>query len=452
MNTFVENAFVLKIIDSFKSLYEKEGFKKYFKNTSWLFLEKGLRLISGIVVGALVARFLGPEKFGLLNYAMSFVGLFLAFSTLGLDSIVVRELVKSPSDQKIILGTAFRLKIMAAFVVLLALLLSCYLMQEELVLTLMILVIGVSAIFQSFNVIDFYFQSTVQSKYVVYSNIISLSISAIIKLLLIFWNANLFYFAAVFTFDLFIVAIGLVYHYIKSGNSIFKWEYSKQKAQELMAYSWPLILASVVVTIYMKIDQIMINEMLSSEANGNYAAAVRISEAWYFIPMVLSSSLFPAILNAKERKDSSYLSRMQQLYDFMVIVSLAIAIPVTFLGDWIIQFLYGSEYIESAKVLVIHIWAGIFVSLGIASSSWLISENLQRISMLRTSLGAVVNILLNFWLIPKYGIIGASLTTLVSQITAAWLFDLFYKQTRDTFVMKLKSLFLINTFKRIIKL
>lgn len=441
-------ALVKGILNQFK----QEGFQRYFKNTSWLFAEKILRLLSGLVVGVIVARYLGPEQFGLLNYAMSFVGLFLALSSLGLDSILVRDLVKNPEESGSLLGTAFRMKLIAALAVMLLLIISVIILDEEEPLGAMLLVIGLTALFQSVNVIDFYFQAKVQSKYVVKSNVIALSITAIIKVLLVFLQADLFYFAAVFSLDAFIIGLGLLYFYFDKREEKQKWQYNKQTAKKLLKSSWPLILASLVVTVYMKIDQIMITEMLSPTANGNYAAAVRISEAWYFVPMIIASSLFPAIINAKSKMDGSYENRLQQLYDFMVLISVLVALPVTILGPFIIDFLYGAEYSQAADVLIIHIWSGIFVALGLASSSWLISEDLQKLSMLRTSLGALANIALNFWLIPKYGIIGAALTTLVSQIIAALLFDLLYKRTRPTFFMKLKSLLFLSIFNKILKI
>lgn len=433
-------------------LTKESGFKKYFHNTSWLFAEKALRLLSGLVVGVIVARFLGPEKFGLLNYALSFVGIFLAISALGLDSILVRELVRDPSSSGLLLGTSFRLKLIAGLSVFMLLLIAVLVLDQEAVMSSMILVIGLAAVFQSFSVIDYYFQAKVKSKFVVKSNVIALSLSAIIKLGLVYWEASLFYFAAVFSLDALIVALGLIYFYFTKSEEDSPWKYSPKLAKELLSASWPLILASLVVTVYMKIDQIMITEMLDPVANGNYSAAVRISEAWYFIPMVLASSLFPAILNAKAREDGSYQKRLQQLYDFMVVISFSVAIPLTFLSDWVISTLFGQDYIQAAAVLTIHIWSGVFVALGIASSNWLISEDLQKLSMLRTSLGAVVNICLNFLLIPKYGIIGAAFTTLISQIVATFLFDLFYKRTRATFMMKLKSLLFLSIISKLLGL
>jgi len=416
---------------------------KYFKNTSWLFAEKILRMIVGLFVGVWVARYLGPEQYGLLSYAQSFVGLFAAIATLGLDGIVVRELVKHERHNDDLIGTAFWLKVMGAFGVLLFLGIAVQFTSNDHYTNILIFIIASATIFQSFNVVDMYFQSKVMSKYVVYANIISLFISSIVKIVLILNEAPLIAFAWVVLFDSFVLACGYVYFYIKN-NVAFNIQhlaFKRKVAFSLLKDSWPLILSGIVISIYMKIDQVMIKEMLDSEAVGQYAVAVRLSEAWYFIPMVIASSLFPAIINAKKVSEALYYARLQKLYDLMVWLAIAIALPMTFLSDWIVNLLYGEQYDQAGSVLMIHIWAGIFVFMGVASSKWLISENLQIFSTINTTIGAIINILLNYILIKNIGIEGAAWATLISYFTAAYLSLFFWKKTRINFLNLSKSLF-----------
>ena len=429
-----------------KSLKNHKGFMKYFKNTSWLFAEKILRIVVGLFVGVWIARYLGPEQFGIFSYAQSFVGLFTAIATLGLNGIVIRELVKDESRSNDIIGTAFWLKLMGAFGVFGVLAIAVNFTSNDGYTNTLIFIIASATIFQSFNVIDMYFQSKVLSKYVVYTNIVSLFISSLVKILLILTDAPLIAFAWVVVFDSFVLACGFIYFYIKN-NSKFKIQnskFNKSTAVELLRDSWPLILSGMVIAIYMKIDQVMIKEMLDSEAVGQYAVAVRLSEAWYFIPVVISASFFPAIINAKKVSEELYYERLQKLYDLMVWMAIAIAVPMTFMSDWIIKLLYGSQYSEAGSVLMIHIWAGVFVFLGVASSKWFITENLQKLSFYRTLSGAIINVILNFVLIPKYSIQGVAIATLISQSVAAYIFDLFNSQTKDMFYMKTKSIFLLR--------
>jgi len=422
---------------------------KYFENTSWLFAEKILRMIVGLFVSVWVARYLGPEQFGLFSYAQSFVGLFVAIAGLGLDGIIVRELVKDESKRDALLGTAFKLKLIGALLALIALAIAVNLSQQDSLTTLLIFIIASATVFQSFNVIDSHFQAKVLSKYIVYANIISLLISSIVKIWLILNDAPLLYFAYSILFDSFILMCGFLYFYRYKRYFISQWFFDKKLARSLLKDSWPLILSGLVIAVYMKIDQIMIKEMLSVEALGQYAAAVRISEAWYFIPTVIASSLFPAIINAKKHSEALYYARLQKLYDLMVWMAIAVALPMTFLSDWVVNLFYGEQYNQAGSVLIIHIWAGVFVFLGVASGKWFTSENLQILAFWRTFYGMVANVLLNFWLIPKYGVQGAAIATLVANLIAAFIYDFFNKVTRPIFYMKLKSIFVIEIKRKV---
>lgn len=438
-------------ISKLKSAITQEGFLRYFRNTSWLVGEKILRIFAGIVVGAMVARYLGPSKYGLFNYAISFVGVFISLATLGLDSIVVRELIKLEKRKEEILGSAFVMRFLGSFVVLTLLYLSVLLTDNTELESTLILIIGASTIFHCFNTIDFYFQSKVLSKYIVFSSIAAMLVSSIMKLFLIYFEASLVYFAIVVIFESITLSLFLFYFYRKQGNRMKSWKFSWDVSKYLLKDSWPLILSGVVVSMYLKIDQVMIKHMVDDYAVGIYAAAARLSETWYFIPIVITNSLFPAIVNAKKRNDGSYQLRVQRLFDFMVIISLAIAIPVTFLSQFLIEVLYGEDFLAAATILIIQMWTGIFVALGVASSAWLISENLQKIYLLGSIIGACINIALNYIFIPTYGVIGAAFTTMFSQVVSILFLELLFKKTRGVLMMKWKSVFVVSIVSFIVK-
>ncbi len=396
-------------------------------------------MVVGLFVGIWVARYLGPQQFGLFSYAQSFVALFATIATLGLNGIVIRELVKDESKRDILLGTAFGLKLVGALVVLFILAIAINFTSNDNYTNTLTFVIASATIFQSFNVIDFYFQSKVLSKYVVFANIISLFISSIVKISLILNNAGLIAFAYVVLFDSVVLAVGFLYFYFYNHLSIRSWRFKKSVAFSLLKDSWPLILSGIAVSIYMRIDQVMLKEMLGSKAVGQYSAAVRLSEAWYFIPLVISSSVFPAIINAKKQNKGLYYSRLQRLFNLNVWMAIGIALPMTFLSDWVMILLYGEQYNQAGSVLMIHVWAGIFVSLGLASGKWFAAENLIMLSFWRTFYGMVVNIVLNYYLINMYGLQGAAVATFFANFLAAFLFDVFNKKTRAIFFMKLKA-------------
>ncbi|MBL0687522.1 MAG: flippase [Sulfurospirillum sp.] len=438
------------MLNKLKSLKNHKGFVKYFKNTSWLFMEKILRMTVGLFVGVWVARYLGPEQFGLLSYAGSFVGLFTAFATLGLDGIVIRELVKDETKRDELIATAFWLKLFGAFVVLGFLAIAINFTSNDTQTNYLIFIIASATVFQSFNVVDMYFQAKVMSKFVVYVNFISLFMTSLIKIALILNKAPLIDFAWVILFDSFVLACGFIYFFLKKTDfKISHLKFKKETAVSLLRDSWPLILSGIVVSIYMKIDQIMIKEMMDVKAVGQYAAAVRLSEAWYFIPIIISSSLFPAIINAKKVSEKLYYERLQKLYDIMVWMAIAIALPMTFLSDWVVELIYGGQYNEAGGVLMIHIWAGVFVFLGVASGKWFVNENLQMLSFWRAFYGMLINIILNIFLIPKYGIYGAAIAILLSQVVAAYIFDFFHYKTRNMFIMKTKAILIWRIIKNV---
>jgi len=418
-----------------------QGFKRYFVNTSWLMGQRVLSMVVALFVGVYVARYLGPEQFGLLSYAGSFAGLFTALATLGLDGIMVRELVKTPERRDELLGTAFWLKAGGAILMWIGIAAAVPFAHNDIQTNILIVIIAFAVIFQAFNVIDLNYQAEVKSKYVVYAQLASLVISSITKLVFVWIAAPLVWFACVFLLDAVVLAAGMTAMYLKNTGKIWYWKWRWQTAKLLLRDSWPLILSGMVIAIYMKIDQVMIKEMLDAGAVGNYAAAVRLSEAWYFIPAAITSSVFPAIINAKKQSEELYYQRLQKLYDLMVWLAVAIALPTTFLAPWVIRVLYGEAFLPAAGVLSIHIWAGVFIFLGFVSGRWIIAENVQYIATIRSAAGAMMNVTLNIVFIPKYGINGAAIATFFSVLVASHIAFLFINKARKVFIMQNKSFF-----------
>ena len=426
--------------------FGSEAFKKYFANTSWMFAEKFIRLLIAFVVGIYVVRYLGPENFGIFSYGISFVGLFATIATLGLDSIVVRELVKDPTRRDELLGSVFYLRIIGALIAIALTLIAAVILKESSFNFILIAIIVTSTIFQSLNVVEHYFQAKVESKYNVYVQSSSLILASILKVILIFFGASLIYFAIVYVIEFIFLSVGYYIVYKINNLKISTWQFKSSTAFILLKDAWPLVLSGVVISIYMKIDQVMIKYMLSSPEVGYYAVAVKLSEVWYFIPMAICTSLFPAIVNAKLISEKLYLSRLQKLYDILAWMAIGIAIPVTFLSDFIVETLFGIKFLPAAPVLTIYIWAGVATFLGVASSQYLVSENMTKLSFFRTLMGMIMNVILNLWLIPIWGIVGSALATLVSY-TLATFSMVFFNSTRKQFIMMIKSLLFINLLK-----
>src|SRR5690606_35159775 len=313
-----------------------------------------------------------------------------------------------------------------------------------------IAIVSLVCVIQSINIIDSYFQSQVQGRKIMIVQVIANTISALSKIILILSAAPIVYFIWALLADAAFIAIGYLWMYQKSKESVLHWTFDKELAKYLLTMAWPLAFSAILVTLYMKIDQIMISSYLGSSSLGIYSTVVSLSESWYFIPVATVSALFPAIMNARKDDEKRYQNRMQNLYDLMSFISVGIAIIMTFASPLVYKILYKAEYAAGAEILAIHIWAGIFVFLGSASGQYLIAEGYTKLSLVRTAVGALINIILNMWWIPIFGIKGAAWASLIAYAVATFYIILIPK-TRVQGIMMLKSIFQINLIRKLIK-
>jgi PST family polysaccharide transporter len=444
----------MNIIPAFvrRRIVHRPNLIKIIENIGWLFFDKVLRMGMGLLVGVWVARYLGAEQFGLLSFALAFVGIFASVAGLGIQSIVVRDIVRDPNCKEETLGTTAVLQLLGGLIAYCCAIITIFWLRPEDTLgKLLVAIIGSSMLSRFSDVALYWFESQVLFKYIVWVQNGCFLIFAAIKVALIVSNAPLIAFAWAAASEALMVAVLMSLILELRGPKIHQLRFSFLRAKKLTTDSWPLLLSGMAIMIYMKIDQIMLGQMLGDDAVGIYSAAVRLSEVWYFIPMTIVTSVFPYILETKKRDNSEYLKQLQRLYDLMVCLSVAIALPMTVLSTPIVIALFGSSYADSGPILAIHIWASVFVFLGVASNQWFIAENRLILGLQRAFLGLLINVFFNIILIPKFGTVGAAIATLLGQIAAAWLFDLIQPVTRIVFLMKLRSFNLIRTYPRFIK-
>lgn len=421
------------------------------KNIGWLFLDNILRMGVGLLVGVWVARYLGPEKFGIMNYAVAYTALFTGIASLGLEQIITRNTLKFPADSNVILGTAFILRAIGGAAALTISTIIYYLMHpDDIQVLVLIAILASGMIFTSFDVIDSWNQSQVKSKHTVIAKNTAFIIMAAVKVILINTSAKLSAFVIANTAEAIIASIGLVAVYNMRSNNIKNWKYNLPTAINLMKDSWPLILSSLMVMIYMRIDQVMIGEMIGPHEVGIYSVAVRLSEIWYFIPVAIINTIYPSIIILRNTDKSGYYNRINLLYIIMTWTGIVVAIITTFASSEIISLLYGDKYNSASSIMSISVWTGIFASLGVARSRWLILENLQKYSTLFFAIGAIINIAMNLYLIPLHGAKGASIATLITQIIVVLLAPMLFKQTRISSLMLLKSFMPIRGGSRLL--
>jgi O-antigen/teichoic acid export membrane protein len=429
--------------------FDQHAFEKYFKNTGALFVGRVGSLVIKFVVSICIANYLLSAKNGVLNGGIAYIYFFSAVATLGLDQFIVKELHQFPENRDKILGTSFWMKVIAGLCCIPLIWCFYQIYPPKGTPYHFIFIFSTIGIIQAFNVIDSYFQSEVRSKYIMQVQIAGNLTSAVIKMLLIWFRQPLIWFVYAYTFDFMLLSAGYFLTYQRKLRSVFQWRFDGGLAKKLFKYSWPLMISGIMVSLYMRIDAVMLQNMKGTKVAGAYATVSMFSEAWNFIPAVIVTSLFPAILNARRDDLGRYKKRIQNLYDLMVYLSVPVAIMITFASPLIYKIL-KPEYAYAAPVLSVHIWSGVFVFLGAASSQYLIAENFNTLTFIRTGFGALVNIVLNIFLIPKMGMMGAAIATLIAYASANF-FIIFIPKVSNQGVMMFKSLFLISLVQRIAK-
>lgn len=406
----------------------------------WISSDKIVRMGVGLFVGVWVARYLGPDNFGVLNFAIAFVGLFSAFSVLGLDNIVIKELVHPRFDIARIMGTTFLLKAAGSLVsIVLSIAAICLTNPGEWELSLFIVIIAFGYIFQSFDVIDFWFQSKILAKYPVIARNMSFFLSSTVKIVLLLTHSPLIFFILTITLESAISAIFLILTYKKQGNHVVVWVFDKNVAKQLFLASFPLFLTLIAMNIYMKIDLVLIHQLLNDYEAGIYAVAIGISNIWYFIPTGIVTTLFPSIIRTKMQDEELYFRRMQALFDLMSILSLCLSVFVTLLAPFLIQTLYGSVYASASMILMIYVWSAVPIFLASASANFIITENMNRILVFITVINCIVNISMNLLLIPIMGPEGAAVAMLITQFSGLLCVGV-VKPLRRQFLLILNSL------------
>lgn len=418
------------------------GIKKYFYNSFWMLLEYFFRVASSIFVGIYVARYLGPEQYGIINYSLTIVVVFMTISRLGMDSILVRELTNHAKLMNEYLGTAFILVLLSSFLCLAGVLLLFPEFESDSNIVLYVWVISIGMVFQAFNVFEYAFQSRLQTKYSSVAKTIVLFLGGIVKVLLVYYEAELIMFAISYLLDYLLIGVGVFVMYQRINGTKMRYPFNVALVKPLLAPAWPMVLSSVAIMLHLRVDQIMIKEMLNVERLGVYLAASKLFDAWIMIPYLISVSLLPAILKMKGVSVNVYESGIVRIFALVFWMGVVVALITTFIGESLILFVFGEEYIDAAEVLSIVMWTASFAGINSMTARYLTAEQMESRIVVRAFVGLLCNVLLNVLLIPEYGIRGAAFATLISIVIVSYFLDFFDKELRALTVLKNRAIFL----------
>ncbi len=406
------------------------GFQKYFQNTSWMFIGQ-LSMIISFLINIWLARYFGAEKFGTINYVLAFVGIFSFIANFGIGDILIREIVKTPEKKDKLLSTAFVLLSISG---LLGFIISsgvAIIYETNPLIRNLLILYSTIFIFSPFNTIAYYFQATLQSKRNAWAQMIGVTIVSTYKIYLILTGQGLIWMIFAFVLDYVVGAILYTINYIKSDIRFSIKNFDFNLSKTFFKSSFWLILAGATTYILLRIDQVMLKHYLHEEAVGLYSVAVRLSEVWYFIPEIIAASLFPAIINAKTIDRQLFKNRFKKLLYLLLFTAFMIAIPITIMSKYIIYFLYGIEYMSSVTILNIYVWSGLGMFIAIGINKYLIVENKLKSIFFYNILAVILNIILNMILIPKIGINGAAIATLISYSISPIIFLSIYNLKKD---------------------
>ena len=399
-------------------------------------------LISVLGVGIIVARYLGTEQYGIMNYVISIVAIFQVFADFGLDFIQIREESKNPHLRDKIVGTIFFLKLFFAALTLLAIFITVYIFIEEASIQRYIMLYALSIILNTTWVTRNHFTSMVWNEYVVKTEISRNIIGMLIKIGLVLLHLPLFWFICSLLFDSLLLATGYIISYIKKIDTIKKWSFDKSLAIYMIKQALPLIISGAAIIVYNRIDQMMIGDMIDKSHLGVYSVAVRFTELLIFVPTIIAQTISPMLVEKRKEDLNRYEECSRIFVNVTVSLCILLAVATSLLSYPIVYITFGQAYIGAASVLSILAFKVVGDALSQTSGQLMIVEGIQKYVPIRNIIGCATCIILNLILIKHYGIHGAAYTALITIFVSGTFSNflipaynrIFYKQLKAIFV------------------
>jgi O-antigen/teichoic acid export membrane protein len=420
--------------------HANKGAQRYFFNISWMLVERVLRVVSSVLVGIYVARFLGPDKFGIYSYVLAFFSIASIVSRLGLNHMLVREIILAPEKRDLLFGTAFWMTVGGALLSIAALAVITTMIGTDPTTRIYILIVGCGLIFQAFDVVEAFFNARVIARPVSIAGIMQLLLSSILKLFLVWQQADLVWFVLVSVFDQMTLAGFMILAYTRHASCAFMRLFDLAEARHMLSRAWIRIVITLSTILYLRIDQIMLMEMQGGHSAGLYASAARVTEATFMPILVVAGALLPALLGARTRSRALYNDRLQRFFFLMTWLGIGAAVTVGLASGWIMS-LFGSAYREAVLLLVVHVMVLVPFSQWIVLQRWALAEDLEGLIMKFLVVGAILNVLLNLLLVRQYGAVGAAAATVISQCAITYVAPLFHHRSRATTFMLYRSFY-----------
>lgn len=391
--------------------------KSFKKNISWVFFENLSHSIFTFLINIFVARILSKEAYGNINYIFSWISFFNSFAILGINNIINKFLSEDQKESNEYLNSAIVMRFIASIISIICVCLLIFVLEKNntqmIYITLIYSTYFISEIGQIYV---YWFRYKREANLVAILRIIALLISAIVKVvaLLIFKNIYLYIFGIVIELFMFSILLFLTY----KRKYDFKLTISKEKMKKILKSSYPFISASLLITIYAQTDKIMLKNMMGANEVASYSIAVTIAGLMGTFASAIIEGFRPEIISTYKKDKNIYAKRLRQLYCFIFWICIAYGVFVTLFSKQMITILYGKKYFSSIPALAIIVWYTSFSYFGSANNVYLAAESKEKYAQITTLIGAITNVILNLVLIPKMGIVGAALASLITQFVA----------------------------------
>lgn len=388
---------------------------KVAKNAAWIIGIQLIKSVLGLVISMLTARFLGPSNFGVINYASSIVAFVAPIMYLGLTGVLVQELVSSPENEGKILGTSITLSLVSSVLCVGGVIAFVSVANKgERETVIVCALYSILLIFQAIEMMVYWFQAKLLSKYSSSVSLVAYVAVSAYKIFLLATKKSIYWFAVSNAFDYMLIAVGLMIVYKKLGGN--KLCFDMQTAKRLLSKSKYYIVSNMMITIFAQTDRIMLKLMIDDAATGYYSAAVTCAGMTGFVFSAIIDSFRPLIFDSKKRNEAQFEKNMTRLYGIIIYLSLVQSVVISILSGIMVNLLYGSAYAPAKEILAILVWYTTFSYLGAVRNIWILSEDKQKYLWIINLSGALTNVVLNYFLIPIMGGVGAALASLITQI------------------------------------
>lgn len=411
------------------------------KNAGWLIAGRIIQMLISLVVGLLTARYLGPSNYGLINYANAYTAFFMAFCTLGINSVLVQEFVNYPEQEGTIIGSTLAMRAISSFCSAGMIIGIVSIVERDEPTTIAVTALcSIGLLFNIFETFNYWFQSKLQSKVTSIVILVSYAVTALYKVVLLVLNKSVLWFAFSTALDYICIGIFLIIAYKKYQGQCLS--FSKEISKRILKKSVPFILPGLMVSIYGYADKFMLKQMLDEASTGYYASATAVCSMWTFVLTAIIDSMYPTIMESYKTDKELFEKKNRQLYAIVFYVSVAVSTFISIFAKPIVSILYGQAYLPAVNPLRVITWYTAFSYLGVARNAWIVCENKQKLLKYIYIVSALSNVILNCFFIPSLGATGAALASLITQILTTLVVPLFIKDIRYNSVLMIEGILL----------